>query len=348
MRRLMGFFVVLVVLWCGWWFLGRALILREAKALIADQRNAGAEISYSDLGLRGFASRFDLTARDLRYRDPGGRFGFEGPVVWLYAMSWKPWHIILGLPERQKLFIAGQMLELEGRALQASLRAAPALDLPLAELRLSGEAITLRGAGMGEFTAGGVSLGLRDASALPDAGLTGGALYQLGLNAGELRPDAAIAAKIAAVTLAAAPAEPLPEVISALHLDLILSLTAPLDRHAGQSQPGVTALNLRDLSLTWGALELSASGMLLPDAQGYASGRITVTAKNWQYLPVLMVASGKVEPRMAPLLQNMLAALAQDAGTPDQISLPLVLKDGWMNFGPLPLAAAPNLAQPGL
>lgn len=342
MRRLLGLFLVLVALWCGWWFLGRSVILREAEALIADQRAAGAEISYSEFGLKGFASRFDLTARDLRYRDPSGRFGFEGPVVWLYAMSWKPWHVILGLPERQKLFLDGEVLELEGRALQASLRAAPSLDLPLSEARVSGEAVTLRGASVGLLQAAGISLGLREASGLTDAP---GHAYQLGLNAGGLRPDPALTAAIAAVILPDAPEEPLPAEITQAHLDLILSLTAPLDRHAGQSEPQISALDLRDLSLIWGAMEISAKGTLLPDAQGYASGRIEVTAKNWQYLPVLMVASGRVEPRMAPLLQNMLRALARDAGTPDQITVPLVLKDGWMNFGPLPLAEAPKLAR---
>lgn len=44
-------------------------------------------------------------------------------------MSWKPWHLILWLPDSQKLTIDGEVLGIDGQKLHASLRAKPSLDV---------------------------------------------------------------------------------------------------------------------------------------------------------------------------------------------------------------------------
>jgi hypothetical protein len=41
-----------------------------------------------------------------------------------------------------------------------------------------------------------------------------------------------------------------------------------------------------------------------------------------------------------------MAALAKASGDPTVLNLPLVLEDGWMSLGPLPLGPAPMMVGP--
>ncbi|VDC26058.1 DUF2125 domain-containing protein [Pseudogemmobacter humi] len=339
MRWLLGIFGLFVVLWCGWWFAGRTLILDQSEKLIAEQRAAGAVVEMDSFGVKGFPSRFDLTAENPRYIAPDGRIAWEGGTLRLYAMSWKPWHVILGLPQSQLITTPDRMIRLESEALHASLRAAPDMDLPLAEARLTGSSLNIDATPGGVVQLGELALALRDAAA--DAAATH--VYDIGIEAKRITPDPALTAALAAVDLPDMPATRLPAVIDRFHFDASLELSAPLDRHAGETRPRLLSVELRDLSLTWGDLTMVAQGRLMPDDQGFAAGRIGLTVTNWNQLPPLLVASGMVQPRMAPILGNMLRALANEAGTPDRLTIPLDLKDGWMSFGPLPLGPAPKL-----
>jgi hypothetical protein len=62
-------------------------------------------------------------------------------------------------------------------------------------------------------------------------------------------------------------------------------------------------------------------------------------------MPIL-VAAGTVRPELARTAETMLEGLAKQSGDPEVLKLPLVLKDGWMSLGPLPLGPAPALIPP--
>lgn len=68
------------------------------------------------------------------------------------------------------------------------------------------------------------------------------------------------------------PEAPLPCQIDRFHLNAMVTLSAPLDRHAGETKPQVVAIELVDASLIWGELNMASSGLLSPDDQRLCGG----------------------------------------------------------------------------
>ncbi len=339
MRWLIGIVAVLVTLWCGWWFAGRYVILSQTDQLIADQRAAGATLEVPGFSLAGFPSRFDLSADSISYTDPSGRISYQGGTAFAYALSWKPWHLVFWLPDSQQITLDGQQVNLDGKSVHASLRASPSLDLPLALAAFSADSLTVT-------PAAGPSIGIGPLSLRVEAetGASGqGHPYRIGATLNEIRPDPALIGAIATTVVPQMPATTLPDVIGRLHLDATVALTAPLDRHAGAAKPHILSLDLRDLGLNWGELQMSASGTLTPDDQGFAAGTISLSVRGWEQLPRLLVGAGVMEARMAGVLTNVMRGIASQNSDPAVLVMPLVLKDGWVAFGPLPLGQAPQL-----
>ena len=77
-----------------------------------------------------------------------------------------------------------------------------------------------------------------------------------------------------------------------------------------------------------------------------SAGRIEISLSNWRRILPLLVASGAIKPELAPTVESMLANLAQQTGDPEVLKLPLVLQDGWMALGPVPLGPAPLMLPP--
>ena len=127
---------------------------------------------------------------------------------------------------------------------------------------------------------------------------------------------------------------------------VFLTLSAPLDRHAGQAKPYLTKVEIGGFDLTWGELALTAKGLIQADDQGFASGEITVVVTNWDRLPAILVAAGVVKPEMAPTIARGMQALAAQSPDLTTLSLTLKLADGQMSFGPFPLGPAPRMMPP--
>ncbi|WP_283176958.1 DUF2125 domain-containing protein [Gemmobacter sp. 24YEA27] len=335
MRWLIGIGAVFLTLWCGWWFAGRYVILSQTEQLIADQRASGAMLDLPGFGLTGFPSRFDLSTESIAYSDPSGRVRYQGGAAYAYAMTWKPWHLVFWLPDSQVITLGDQVFQLDGSKLHASLRAAPALDLPLALAAFSAETLRVT-------QASGLSLGFGPSSLRIEAADAPNS-YHLGATLTEIRPDPAFLATLAAVELPQAPETALPAQIDRFHFNTIVTLTAPLDRHAGATNPQVVSVGITDISLTWGEMELVTSGNIAPDSEGFAAGTVTLTVRGWEQLPRLLVAAGVIAPNMAGYLSSMLRGMAQQNADTQEVRMDLVLKDGLMNFGPLPLGPAPKL-----
>lgn len=342
MRWLLGISVTLVILWSGYWFAGKTVIERQAAEILAAETAAGRLAEVGSLQVQGWPNRWDLLARDLAFGDPARGIGYAAPHAQVFAMTWKPWHIILAPADRQTVTLPGQTITLDGAGLQASLRSAPDVALPLVDIRAGGERLTLTSDagwtyGWGAFAA---AVQRVDGAAAPMQA------YRIGLQADGIRPDPRLTAALASVSVDGLAPVTLPAVIDRLHLDATVTLTAPIDRNAGASDPRPQGLALSDLSLIWGEMTVTAAGEIAPDDQGFAAGRIGVTVTNWDQLPPLFVASGLIGDRMGPMLTNMLRAIAKDTGDASTITIPLVLRDGHVSFGPLPLAPAPRLVMP--
>lgn len=337
MRWILGIAALVTALWCGYWFVGKTVIEKQAAAAIAQQIAAGKTIETTALYVSGFPNRFDLSVEGVNFADPARGTGWQTPFVQVFAMTWKPWHLIAGFADTQTLTLKGQVIQITSDGLMASVRAAPALDVPLAEARVAFAKMDLAAGwtlGLGE-----TSLALR---ATPDVANS----YDFGFETKGLIPDPQLIETLAALALPGLPASDLPPTVDRIHSAATVVLSAPLDRHAGTTKPRLISVDLQDLSLQWGQLGILAKGQIAPDDQGYAAGRIELTVTNWDRLPPLLVAAGLIKPEIAPTIVNLLGAMALDGGDGTKLTLPLTLKDGQMSFGPLPLGAAPRLVPP--
>jgi hypothetical protein len=332
MRKLLFLLVTLTVLWSGYWFAGSSLIRGAAEDWFAGQ--TGPDLVAVNTGLRvaGYPNRFDMTVDGLKITDATRGLGWQAPFVQVFAMTWKPWHIIAALPPDQVVTLPDQQVAITSDGLRASLRARPAIDLPLA-------AVIVESGKVSATSTLGWSVGADKAVASVVANAASANAYDIAADVAGFAPDPTLLLQLV-------PDGSLPPTIAEIRLRATATLTAPLDRNAGRIRPQLMAVDLTDMLVTWGDVTLTASGRIAPDPQGLAAGRIDFTVTNWRRIVPLMVAAGVVKPELARTVETMLASLAQQSGDAEVLKLPLVLTEGWMSMGPLPLGPAPVMLPP--
>ncbi|MFP5480613.1 MAG: DUF2125 domain-containing protein [Alphaproteobacteria bacterium] len=338
MRKLLVLLLVLTTLWSGYWFVGSNAIRQGAEDWFAQAGANGLQAETTSLDVVGFPNRFDLKLEGLSLRDPATGAGWQAPFLQVFAMTWKPWHIIAALPPEQVITLPDQEVTLAAEGLRASFRARPATELPLAAVIVESGAFTARSTA--RWTAGASRLvaSISADEEVPGAGDQPNA-YVLSLTLSDLAPDPQAIDRIAAEA-------GLPMQIATVRLVATATLTAPLDRFAGETNPQLAGLDLSDSLIAWGDLSITAQGQIAPDDQGFAAGRIEISVANYQRLVPALVAAGVIKPEIRQTVDNMLSALARETGDPNLIRLPLLMQDGRVSFGPLPLGPAPRLIGP--
>ena len=332
MRKLMFLLVLLTVLWSGYWFAGSSMIRGAAEEWFAAQAAGGMTAEKTALTVAGFPNRFDLSAEGITFADPASGIGWDAPFAQVFAMTWKPWHIIAALPPTQVVTLPDQTITIASEGLRASGRVRPAGNLPLAmAIAESGAILATSSQG---WTAGADTAVLSLGAAAGKANA-----YDIAVDIAGLAPDPALLQQLVA-------GGDLPPAIAEIRLRATATLTAELDRHAGDTSPRLAAVDLTDTLVTWGDVLLTATGSIAPDDQGYAAGRIAFSVTNWRKMMPMLVASGSVKPELARTVETMLDGLARQTGDAEVLKLPLVMKDGWMSMGPLPLGPAPVLMPP--
>lgn len=326
MRALIWIISVLAALWGGYWVVGSRAAKAGAEAWLAE---SGA--TYQNLSVAGFPNRFDLTVTDIALSDPVQGIGWRAPFAQVFAMSWKPWHLIAALPNDQVISLPDQNLDLTSSRLMGSLQLVPGPDLALDEvvaqgsnLRLSSDAGWVLAA---QEIVGSTRLDPSRANS-----------HRLGLSVTNFSPDPALMAALAETGLPAA--------ISDIRLDANLTLSAAIDRHANHNPPQVVGLDVTEAKLHWGTLRLLAKGSFARDDMGFAAGEIMLQVEGWRNLPPLLAALGTITADFVPVLEQGLQVMAEAGGDPSVLNLPLVAKDGRMTLGPLPLGPAPYWGMP--
>ena len=340
MRKLLFLLLTATAIWSGYWFVGSSAIRNGVEDWFANQGRTGVVAEKSGLSVAGFPNRFDVTVDGLRLSDPKSGFSWNAPFVQVFAMTWKPWHVIAAFPPEQVLTLPDQTLTITSTGLVSSLRVKPAMDAPLAEARIAGTTLSMDSdlgwtLVLGEFTAG-----LRAEPAL------GPSTYELGFDLAPIIPDPAFLVAVKAVAIPDLPSPDFPDEIELLSGTLYLTASAPLDRHAGTSRPYLTRVEIKRVDFTWGQLAANASGLIEADGNGFAAGKVTVEITNWDRLPALLVAAGVVKPEVAPTIANGMRALAAQSPEISVLSLTLEMADGRMSFGPFPLGPAPLMVPP--
>jgi hypothetical protein len=328
MRALLGIVLAVAALWAGYWWVGSSAVERGAVDWFAAQEAQGITARNGGIAVQGFPNRFDLTVTDPDLADPAQGIGWSAPFVQVFAMTWKPWHLIAALPNTQTLTLPDQAVTVDSSRMMASLLMHPDTAMGLNETRFEAADLALASDQGWSLTVAQVN-----ASTLEDA--TKANTHRLGLSVKGIVLGDGLAKAVAAADL--------PAQLDSIHLDAHASLTAPLDRHAGETHPALTGLDLADASLNWGALKLTAKGTLTADEAGFAQGEIAIRVEGWRRLPPLLVAVGAIKPQLAPTIARALEVMAQGGTDPQILDVVLKCAQGRMVLGPLPLGPAPRL-----
>lgn len=320
MRILTWVVVLMAAVYGGYWFVASKAAREGAQTALDEAAARGIVVAHQGLDLAGFPSRFDLTLTEPRVNGAGWRW--QAPFAQVFALSYSPWKLISALPNNQQLEIAGQGIEIASTRMQASLFLHPQTALPLDRFDAVVEGVSLR-------SDAGWAFGFANANASLIA-QEGGA--QAAFRMLEIVPDQRIGMALNGA---------LPAVVERFDLLADLTLTAPLGLRSAPVE--ITRFNLREAHLIWGPLKLTAVGAVVPDAQGLAEGTLDLRVDGWRDGLAAAEAAGVVPEQFRVMLRSMLENLAAQSAEPDVLKLPLVMAQGQMRLGPLPLGPAPQL-----
>ncbi len=325
MRRLFIIVMVLAMVYGGYWFVGARTVEGGAQDALADLTTQGWDVKFSELGTRGFPSRFDTTISDLSLTTPDGLLTYQAPFLQAFALSYQPNKVIAAFPPRQTLTFAGQSVTLGSEGLRASAavkaNAGLSFDAATAEAKMLSLASDVAGVRTGKTL-----LALR-AAAIPNT-------YDSYLSVEKITlPDDFWQQMF--------PHGALPLSIDTLRLNATATLDQELNRitFTEGPPPVLTALKLTELVLNWGDLTIQAEGALDIDQNGIPAGKITVTATEWEDLLTGLTNVGLLEPGIADTYRNMGTLLAEGSET---LTVPLTFQNGFMSLGALPMGLAPR------
>lgn len=325
MRWLLWTVAVVALLWAGLW----VVAARTTDSALNDWITAQRGAIQARISVAGFPNRVDVTAQDVMAGNTTWGPGWSAPFVQVFAMVWKPWHLIAALPQEQTVVLPGGLpVSVGADRLQASLVLFPGTALELNRLSVAGDALRLSLPGTEDPLRIDVLRLAAHRAGDDDTKLHLGAEAAEILLPGPMR--------------AAFPADrPAPEGALHLRLDATAALSAPVDRSSLDTPPAMLGLDVADFSLDWGPMTVGAKGQLGIDPQGYLDGRLQLQITDWRTALDLAVMAGALEPGVAETWAAFARQL-QDPAT-GRINLPLTYRNGTARFGPLPIGVAPRL-----
>lgn len=325
MRWLLWAVAAAAVLWAGLWVVAARTTGSALNGWIAAQGGA----IRADLSVSGFPNRVDVTASDVAAGDTARGPGWSAPLVQIFAMVWKPWHLIVTMAQEQTLVLPGGLrLPVGADRLQASLVLVPGAALELNRLNVAGDALRLALPGITDPLR--IEMLRLAAHRADDSGTS----LHLGAEAAEILLPGQMRAAFPA-------GRPAPEGALHLRLDATAALSHPVDRRLFDAPPAVIGLEVTDFALDWGPMAVAARGRLAVDPQGFLDGALQVQVTGWQTALDLAVVAGVLQPGVA----ETWAAFAEQLQEPEtgRIDLPLTYRNGTARFGPLPIGMAPRL-----
>lgn len=334
MRILLAIVVLAALAWSGYWFWNASLRERLLTDWLAERRAAGWVAEVDDLRVTGYPNRVDTIATGLTLANPEAGWSWAAQAFEILSLSYRPHHIIAVLPGTQTVSTPVDTVAVESELLRGSVIFVPDTRLVLdsstfemTDLRLSSESGW-------QARIGRALLSIRR-STDPEASFA----HDLSFDAGEVAPPAAL-------TEQAGTDRVLPAAIGSLALEAVLDFDRAWDRAAVEgATPVLEAVDIQDVSLDWGPVDIRGQGALTADTQGFAQGTLDIRARNWRALFDVAESSGALRGGLAGTLRAGLDLYARLAGDGDSLELPLRFEDGRAYLGPLPVGPAPRLVQ---
>lgn len=327
MKRLIFVIIAAAALYAGYWFVGSSGAQAGFEQWFEDRRAEGWHAEYQDIQTRGFPSRFDTTITEMSLADPDTGVAYNAPFVQIFALSYRPEHLIAVWSNTQSLSSPYGKAAISSDDMRASLIVQKNTSLALEKANFVAEALAVDVEAGGRFAASKALVAVQQAPAAVNRYHFGVDLKDVSLPQPKgLRLEAGI----------------LPETLEYARGDVTASFDAAWDLQALQSQrPQPTRIDVKLIEAKWGKLELRLAGGFDVDAQGRASGKITIKAQNWRDILALGVGSGALPRQLAGPIEQGLNLLSGLSGNRNTLDLPLDLDQGQMKLGPIPLGPAP-------
>ncbi|MCV2893071.1 DUF2125 domain-containing protein [Lentibacter sp. XHP0401] len=324
MKKLLILIVAVASLWSGYWFIGASGVKSGFTNWFEARRLDGWQADYSDLAVKGFPNRFDTTLTDPALADPNTGLAWSAPFVQIFALSYKPNHIIAAFPEWQTLASPFAKLSLQSEDMRASMVMEPNTALAFNRANLAAGALTITAEDGARTKLSGLQVALTRES---------GADYRAAFNADGLAPP--LPARITG---------DLPDTLSTFRADATLGFTKAWDITAlEEGRPQPTSLKLHLAEAEWGKLKLAAAGDLTIDSAGTPTGTLTLKARNWREILTLAKAAGVLPESLADQVEQGLTLLAGLSGNVETLDIPLGFSGGFIKLGPVPIAPAPRI-----
>ena len=99
-------FALICAAYTGYWFFVKGKLDDGVNDFIAQQRAAGAELTYSEKHLGGFPFRFALTVDDLTFANPEAGFDWKAEKLQINMQPWNFFHAIFRSSGRNEIALA--------------------------------------------------------------------------------------------------------------------------------------------------------------------------------------------------------------------------------------------------
>lgn len=328
MKRLMIVLVVASLAWFAYWFIGAARAKSGFEDWFAARQAEGWQAETSEIAVRGFPNRFDATFSDLALADPETGVAWQAPFFQLFALTYRPHHLIAVWPNEQLLAFPDQRVTVTTTDMKASLVVDPAPQLPLERTNLAVEGLTLASTANWALNADALRLAMHRE---PDNDKA----YRIALSAEGLAPP---------LTRNLPNGGTLPETLKTVEADLTAGFEKPWDiRALNDARPQPTWINLAKAEIIWGQLELHAAGKVDIDSAGYPNGTITIRATNWRDILGLARQTGELPEALLDGIEQGLELLSSLTGRSETLDIPLTFRSGMTRLGPVPIAPAPRI-----
>lgn len=331
--RLLWLALLVAVGWSAWWGWGAWRAKADLVGWMEARRTDGWQAEWADVSVAGYPTRIDRTITDLTLANTEAGWVWNAPFVQILGLNYEKDHVILVWPETMSLQTPYERIAIAGEELRGSLTFRPGSARELDEAVL-----VFRGLELASDAGWTSSIAETRVASRPAEGESGA--RQIGVEVTALRPRAPLMQRLAENGL-------VPGTIERLSADLVVAFDRPWDRTALETaRPQPREIEIRDMTATWGKLELRVAGDLSVGPDGVPSGEVMVKATNWEEILDVARESGALPEGIADTVESALRLLSGLAGSSRTLDIPVSFRDGRMRAGPVPLGQAPRLRLP--
>jgi hypothetical protein len=332
MRFILAIVTVAALGWTGWWWFIASAKENAIENWLAGRRADGWVAEASAIEVKGFPYRVDTTLRELELANPDAGWAWSAPTFQFLTLAYEPNHIIAIWPQTQTIATPFGATGIRSENLMGSIVVEPNLRLALDRSAIEIEGLTLDLPGDDVISMTHAQFNTRQSDDIPFAHEIAFSVDALGLPKD---------------WLGGASRAGLAPVIDTGRIDAVATFDRPWDRPAIEGEPpALLSLEIRDVTLAWGELNLRGRGDLVADAEGYAAGSLEVRARNWKQMLTVAEQSGALSSGVASAIRGGLGLIASLGGDANSLDAPLEFEGGRMFLGPIPIGRAPRLNRP--